>query len=298
MPVPNIYDGPIIDTHIHLWRYAEQTHPWLADQGLEALRRDHLPDHYAALAGALGIVGSIHVEAGRLSGECVAETQWLCDGKLPRGTGDRLVAHVPLGQPQAVALLEDQLACDRVVGVRDILSWHPDPQKTRLASASVMDDPVWRENFGHLERLGLSFDLLITPWQALDAYRLAMDHPAIPIAINHCGSPIDRDAEGMARWRAGLHQLAKAPNTVIKISDPVAYDPHWTAQSLREVILACLDAFGPARAMFGSDYPVSGLHIGFADWVDTMRTVARILDADEQARLFHGTATRIYRLAI
>ena len=39
----------------------------------------------------------------------------------------------------------------------------------------------------------MSFDLMISPWQATAARRLAEDFPDIQIVLNHCGSPMDRD---------------------------------------------------------------------------------------------------------
>ena len=289
------YAGPILDAHIHLWDYAPATHPWLSEDGLEALRRDHLPNDYLQLARPSGVTASVHVETGRPPAESVAETSWLDGLNLPIGVGDRIVAHISLDDTEAERLMEEQAGFGRVVGIRDILTWHPDPSLSRVKSRDHMDGPVWRRNFGLLARFGLSFDLLMSPWQAADAHRLALDHPDTVIAINHCGSPFDRDAEGMARWRDGLRLLASAPNMVIKISDPVAYDPEWTTASLSEVILACVESFGPTRAMFASDYPVSGLHIGFSEWVDVFSTAVASLSPDEQRAVFHDTAARVYR---
>ena len=289
------YDGPILDAHIHLWDYASATHPWLSQDGLETLRRDHLPSDYLQLAGPCGVTASVHVETGRPPVESVAETNWLAGLNLPIGVGDRIVAHIALNDAEAERLMEEQAGFERVVGIRDILTWHPDPSLSRVKSRDHMDGPIWRKNFGLLARFSLSFDLLMSPWQAADAHRLALDHPDTVIAINHCGSPFDRDAEGMARWREGLRLLASAPNVVIKISDPVAYDPQWTTASLSEVILTCVETFGPARAMFASDYPVSGLHIGFGEWVDVISMAVASLSADEQRAVFHDTAARVYR---
>ena len=289
------YAGPIIDAHIHLWRYSEPNYPWLADQSLEGLRKDHLPHDYLALAGSCGITGSVHVEAGRRAEDCIAETQWLNEADLPAGVGDRYVAHVPLGEPGAGRQLEQQAAHDRVVGIRDIMTWHPDPAKSRVGATDRMESPSWRRDFARLRHNNLVFDLLISPWQAQKTFELAAAHPDIVIAVNHCGSPMDRDRDGMNRWRDGLHRMAEAPNVVMKISDPVAYDPDWTEGRLREVIETCVEAFGPKRAMFATDYPVSGLHIGFSRWVDVFRQVVAAFSEDEQTEIFHGTAARTYR---
>ena len=115
--------------------------------------------------------------------------------------------------------------------------------------------------------------------------------------INHCGSPIDRDEAGMTGWRNGLKLLARPPNVAIKISDLVAYDHHWTLDSLRPVVRHCIDCFGTERAMFASDFPVAGLHASFDEVYGSFKTIVSDLTPEEQRALFHDTALRLYRLA-
>lgn len=291
-----MYTGPILDSHIHLYAYHQASYPWLAEPGLEALCSDHLPEAYAARARAAGITASVHVEAGRIAEECLDETRWLDELELPSGVADRFVAHVPLADPRAERLLDLQAAVDRVTGIRDIVAWHPDPAKARVTRERPTEDPVWRRNFARLADHGLCFDALMTPYQADEIRRLADDHPTVTIAINHCGSPLDRDRDGMARWLAGLELLAGAPNTVIKVSDPTAYDPDWTQESLSAVIRACVETFGPERAMFGSDDPLSGLFIPLGRWVEVFAAAIADLSDEEQRAVFHDTAARVYRV--
>jgi predicted TIM-barrel fold metal-dependent hydrolase len=161
-----------------------------------------------------------------------------------------------------------------------------------------MEDRAWRSGLAHVGRCGLSFDLMLFPAQMESARRLVMDFPEQLFVINHCGSPIDRDKEGMARWRRGLARLAEVDNVAVKISDLVAYDHHWTLASLRDVVDHCIDCFGPDRAMFASDFPVAGLRASFDQIFNAFREITAGLSESEQAALFHDTATRIYRLDV
>jgi len=295
------YNGPIIDAHHHFWDLSLGKHGWLeggpADDELAPLRRNHLAEDYEALALPEGIVASVHVEANWDPADPVGENRWLDTLQRSPGIAARYVAHAALLDPGAAAVLERHADNAHVVGIREILSWHPDPAKRRMPDNDRMDDPRWRANLARFSALGFSFDLLITPHQFESTRRLVADFPNVAFVLNHCASPIDRDAEGMRLWRDGLGELAAAPNVAIKISDPVAYDPQWSRESLTEVIDACIDAFGPERAMFATDYPVAGLHIGFAEWIDVFKDATRDLSADEQAALFAGTARRWYKLA-
>ncbi|WEK51856.1 MAG: amidohydrolase family protein [Candidatus Kaistia colombiensis] len=294
------YNGPIIDAHHHLWDLRLGKHGWLegghADDELAPLRRNHLAADYEALALPENIVASVHIEANWDPVDPAGESRWLDTLERSPGIAARYVAHAALLEPGAEAVLEQHAANGRVVGIREILSWHPDSAKRRMPDNERMDDPRWRANFARFRQHGFSFDLLITPHQFESTRRLVADFPDIAFILNHCGSPIDRDAESMRRWREGLGELAAAPNVAIKISDPVAYDPQWSRESLTEVVLACIDAFGPQRSMFATDYPVADLRIGFAEWIDVFKDATGGFSEAEQSALFEGNARCWYRM--
>ncbi|MER9617991.1 amidohydrolase family protein [Mesorhizobium sp. M0207] len=302
--MPKRYCGPIIDAHHHLWDLGLGRHPWLAptagERGglgeLGPLRRNYLPEDYLRDAGQHSVVATVHIEAGWAGDDCVGETRWLETLDKSRGVAARYVVHVPLANRQAPALVQAQAAFDRVVGVRDILSWDPDPARRFAARDGIMDDPVWRAGLSLLGRRRLVFDLMVFPRQLTGAARLAAAFPDQLFVLNHCGSPIDRDADGMRVWREGLRLLSERENVAIKISDLVAYDHDWTLDSLRSVVMHCIDCFGTRRAMFGSDFPVAGLHASFDAVYDSFKAIAGELSADEQTALFYGNARRIYRL--
>jgi predicted TIM-barrel fold metal-dependent hydrolase len=300
--VPTAYQGPIIDAHHHLWDLRLGKHPWLMPSAgargslgdLAGIRRNYLPEDYLADSKGQNIVASLHVEAGWLPGEGLDETRWLLSLDRPGGVARGLVAAVALADPKAPDLLAAQAALPGVVGVRDILAWSPG--QAFAARDGLMDDPAWRQGLRALPRLGLSFDLMVFPRQLAAATRLAADFPEVQFVLNHGGSPVERDAEGMALWRRGLRDLARNPNVAIKISDLVAYDPGWSLDSLRPVVSHCIDCFGPDRAMFGSDLPVASLYARPADLWSTFRALTADLAEAEQRALFHDTAARIYRL--
>jgi predicted TIM-barrel fold metal-dependent hydrolase len=296
------YDGPIIDAHHHLWDLSLGRHPWLGPGAgakgglgdLAPIRRNFLPEDYRRAAAGHPVVATVHVEAGWLASDCLGETRWLEGLDKTGGIAERIVAHVPLASADAPALIEAQAASGRVAGIRDILSWHPDPGRRFALRADLMDDPAWRRGLARLAGHGLVFDLMVFAHQLPDAARLVRDFPDLQFALNHCGSPIDRNEEGMRRWREGLALVGREPNVAVKISDLVAYDHDWTLGSLRPVVLHCIDCFGPERAMFASDFPVAGLHASFDEVYGSFKTITAAFSRDEQESLFHGTARRVY----
>ncbi|WP_062118824.1 amidohydrolase family protein [Aureimonas sp. AU40] len=300
------YAGPVIDPHHHLWDLALDCHPWLRKRpeggdmvfgSIEPIRRTYRREHYARDAARQTIVATVHVEAGWREDDPLSETRWLesqADDRIAR----RLVARVPLAHPRAEAFLEAEAARPRVVGIRDIVSWDPDPAKRFAPCPGLMSDPAWRNGLRAATKLGLVFDLMLYPPQMAEAQRLVADFPDTLFVLNHCGSPADRSPEGMRLWAEGLRALAQAPNLRLKLSDPVAYDPHWTEESLRRVIAHGIDCFGPDRAMFASDFPVTGLHASFDAIYGVFRAIAADLSPSEQAALFFDTANHTYRLGL
>ena len=133
------------------------------------------------------------------------------------------------------------------------------------------------------------------PYQAQAVFDIAQAYPKRQIIFNHWASPIDRDDAGMRRWRDGIALMASRPNIALKISNPGAYDPHWTSDSIKAVVHDCLNAFGVSRCMFGTDFPVAALQMSFDEiYTNFKQAVAHLPPADQRA-LFHDNARRFYR---
>ena len=291
------YGGPVIDPHHHLWDLSLKCHPWL-ERAAAPLRKDYGVADYLADVSGENIVATVHVEAGWSDAHPLEESRWLDGLDRRSGVARRYVARVALDRPDAAALLEAEAENPDVVGIRDIVSWHPDPAKSFAARPGRMADPAWRAGLAEVARLGLVFDLMLYPWQMEEALDLVRAFPDTLFVLNHGGSPADRTQQGMALWRQGLAALGAEENVRLKISDLVAYDNDWTLDSLRPVIDHCLACFGSGRAMFASDFPVAGLHASFAEVYDVFRTVAAGLSAGEQHALFFATANETYRLGL
>jgi predicted TIM-barrel fold metal-dependent hydrolase len=301
-----IYTGPLIDSHHHLWDIGMARHPWLVPApGREMvfgdpapLYRNYLPADLAADARRQNLVASVHVEAGWDRSDPIGETVWLSRLAGTERLPTVLVVYAPLDDPEVGKVLEAQSAFPLVRGVRFILSWHEDADKSFALRSDYMDDRQWLAGFALLAQFDLSFDLMLYPGQMAAAARLAARFPETVILVNHAGSPADRDVEGMARWRRGLRALAAQPNVRIKISDLVAYDHDWTLESLRPVVLECIEAFGTKRALFASDFPVAGLHATYDQLFGSFKTIVADLTPAEQRRLFHDNAQRDYRITV
>jgi len=278
-------------------------HPWLLSPdengplaAVKALSPTYLPAHYAAATKPHRVVGSVHIEALWDAHDPVGETRWLETLDKPDGIAARYVAAAPLGTAAAKDILQEQASFERVAGIRAILSHHPDSSKSIASNPEIAYDAAWRADVALLGELGLHLELMMYPYQAQIVADLANAFPDLQIIVNHCGSPIDRDAAGMQRWRAAIEQIASCRNVALKISNPGAYDPDWTPASIKAVVLACIQAFGIDRCMFGTDYPVSLLNMTVDQIYTNFKQAIEHLPEQDLRALFHDNAVRFYRL--
>jgi predicted TIM-barrel fold metal-dependent hydrolase len=301
-----LYPGPIIDPHIHLWDLRMDRHPWLRPAGdaiqalgdLDAIRRNYLVDDYRRDAADQNVVASVHIEAAwDRADDPLAEIEWLETLDKSSGVAARYIGFADLTAPNVAAVLDRLSEVRRCVGIRQMLSWHPSLQPKSFAPRpGIADEPDFRRGVALLARHRQILELMLYPYQAEEVARLAREFPEQIIIVNHCGSPIDRDREGMARWKAGLRLLGSEPNVEIKISALTAYDTSPTPESLREVALHCIECFGVERSMFGSDFPVGRLWTSFDAIFDGFKAIVHDFSEAEQSALFHENARRAYRI--
>lgn len=297
-------DLRIVDPHVHLWDLSRARYGWLQDDPLPnnpagdmaaIAHRNYLLDDYLADTAGWRVDKIVHVEAGQPIGQQLGETDWLQAMADRTGYPHGIVAGADLLDPDLDALLEAHAARANVRGVRQIVCWHADPLKT-YTDRDLLADPQWVAGFARLAQHGLSFDLQLYPSQMATAAVIAARHPDIPMVVNHAGLPTDRDAEGLALWRQGLRLLAANPQVSIKISGLGITDRAWTTESLRPIVLECIDAFGTERAMFASDFPVESVHGSFGDFYSAFAAITADFSAGERDRLFAANAEAIYRL--
>jgi predicted TIM-barrel fold metal-dependent hydrolase len=295
-------DLRIVDPHVHLWDLSRDRYGWLQDDPLPnnpagdmspIAHRDYLLKDYLADAAGWRVDKIVHVECGMPVGRQLAETDWLQELSDTYDYPQGIVAGADLLDPNLDALLEAHAARPNVRGIRQIVCWHTDPLKT-YTDRDLLAEPAWETGLARLARHGLSFDLQLYPSQMQAAAALAARHPGVPLIINHAGLPTDRDSAGMEQWRAGLRSLAALPHVSIKISGLGITDRAWTTDSIRPIILECIDAFGTGRAMFASDFPVERVHGTFDAFYSAFDAISADFSADERNQLFAANAEAIY----
>lgn len=272
----------IVDTHLHLVYKDRFSYPWL--EGAAALNRQWTAEDYFAAAERLGIESALHMEVDVAERDMEAETRFVV-GAHPRIVG--AIASARPESPDFPAFLDRLLAIDGVRGIRRILHTSPDELSTSETFAG---------NIRRLGDAGLPFDLCVLARQLPVGRELAEKCPDTQFVLDHCGVP-DVAGKALDPWRADIEALAALPNVAAKISGVVAYArADWTINDLRPFVEHVIESFGWDRVVWGSDHPVCTLTANLERWVETTQEIVAGASADEQARLFHRNAERIYHL--
>ncbi len=173
----------------------------------------------------------------------------------------------------------------------------------------------FRAGFRHLASRGLSFDALCYHPQILEVADLARAFPDTTIVLNHLGGPLGvgpyagkADAV-FADWRAKIDAIAALPNVVVKLGGinmdvngygweqrPKAPTSRDLADATRRWYEHAIQAFGPERCMFESNFPVDKLSCSYTVVWNSFKILTQGYSASERAALFHDTAARVYRL--
>ena len=119
-------------------------------------------------------------------------------------------------------------------------------------------------------------------------------YPALPIVIDHAAKP-DIAHDGLSAWRDGVKRIAAASHVRCKLSGlATEAGPYWDAEELKPYVDVLIEAFGPHRLMWGSDWPVLLLAGGYLQWLDVAEDLTAGLAEVERARIFGGTAAEFY----
>ncbi len=278
----------IVDAHHHLWDLGVRDQDWITGVALAPLRRDFLLGDYLPQARAAGVTASVVVQTVTVPGETPELLALAAAADLIAG----VVGWADLAAPGLAGRIAALVAApggDKLVGLRHPVQHEPDPQW--LARPEVL------RGLAAVADAGLVYDLVITPGQLDQAARAAAAVPELMFVLDHLGKP--PIASGSIQpWGRDLRRLAGLPNTACKLSGLVteADWSRWKVGDLRPYADIALDAFGPARTMFGSDWPVCTLAASYAEVVEATRDLAGQLSPSEREAVFAGTATSVYRL--
>ncbi|KAA9164404.1 amidohydrolase family protein [Amycolatopsis acidicola] len=315
-------DQPIVDAHHHLW--ARENFGYL----LDAFTDDVVASGHNVVASVYAECTSGWEESGRPDNlRAVGEARFVAAERQSTRRGplaDPLAGYVAyldaLDESTVRQAIEAHRAVPgaRLLGFRQSATWDPDPAVkviARTPPAGLLASDEFARGFRHIAEAGLTFDAWVFHTQLGDVEQLAQRFPGTTIVLDHAGGPIGlggyRDAEVFPAWATALRRLAARPNVHLKfggLAMPLRGE-HWhederppgsdvLAEHWAPWFTEAIEAFGTARTMFESNFPVDRISGHYGTLWNAFKRLAAALSEDEKDQIFRTTAVHTYGLRL
>lgn len=265
-----------VDAHHHVWIVARGDYGWMSPD-LPIARDYGLGDLRPLLAG---VTATVLVQAAPTE----AETDFML--AVARGSGGLVrgvVGWVDLAAADAPARVAARAADKLVKGLRPMLQ--------DIEDTEWILRPGVQPALAAMAAHGLRFDALIKPRHLAVIGRLAEMQPGLRVVIDHGAKP-DIAAGAFEAWAGPMARLAATTDWCCKLSGLVTEArASWSVDDLRPYVAHLLACFGPARLMWGSDWPVVDLAGGYARWREA---ALALIPATAQPAILGTTAARFY----
>ena len=275
-----------IDSHHHFWKYDPITYSWMNDK-MDILKVDYQPVDLKKEIAEVGIDGVVSVQAD----QSLRETDDLLEYAKVNDFILAVVGWLPLANDNVRDLMDKYADNSLLKGIRHVVQDEPD------------DDFILGEQFNRgvslLKEYNWVYDILIYERQLSPSIQFVDCHPEQIFVLDHIAKP--RIGDSMIEpWKTQMFEMAKRENVSCKLSG-IATEANWSEWKKEDLIPymdVALEAFGPDRMMFGSDWPVARLAVEYGPWVEICREFISTLSGDEQNLIEGDVASKVYGLNV
>ena len=273
-----------IDSHHHFWKYDPHTYSWMNEK-MEVLKVDYQPIDLRKEIEEAGIDGVISVQAD----QSLRETDDLLEHAKTNDFILGVVGWFPLADSNVKDLFDKYSNNQLLKGIRHVIQDEPD------------DNFILGEQFNRgvslIKDYNWVYDILIYERQLGPSIQFVDRHPEQIFVLDHIAKP--RIGESVIEpWKAQMYEMSKRENVSCKLSG-IATEAKWNEWKKEDLIPymeIALDAFGPGRVMFGSDWPVAKLAVEYGPWVEICRDFISSLSDNEKSLIEGRVALEIYGL--
>lgn len=271
-----------VDSHQHFWRIDRGDYGWLTAADHPVIYRDFLPQDLSLLMRRCRIDKTVLVQAAPTEAEtlfllALAETTPFIAG---------VVGWTDLGAPDAPARIAALAAHKGLLGLRPMLQ--------DIEDADWILRPSVEPAIAAMTSAGLRFDALVQPRHLPTLTRFLERHPDLPVVIDHAAKP-DIAGGVMEPWASQMRAIARGTGAFCKVSGMAnEAGPGWNTDRLRPFVDVLLEAFGPGRLMWGSDWPVLNEAGDYVRWVATANELMAVVPAADRGPIFGRNAAAFY----
>lgn len=272
-----------VDSHHHLWTLARGDYGWMTPD-LGPIYQDFAPLDLAPHLSAAGIEKTVVVQAA----DTLAETEFLLSLAADTPWIAGVVGWIDMEADSALADLARLAQNPLFKGIR--------PMIQSLADDDWILRPGLNRVFDALVEADLAFDALVLPRHLPQLLQRLTQHPDLRCVIDHCAKP-ELATGQIDPWRDDMARLARDSGAFCKFSGLVTEaGPGYTLDTLRPVAEHVIAEFGPARLMFGSDWPVLDLAGDYAGWLVMVEALIEGFGAEDLSGFWGGNAIGFYQL--
>ena len=276
----------IIDAHQHFWKYNPISHSWINDE-MAVLKKDFLPKDLAKIFKENQVDGCVAVQADQSETETLFLLELAEENSFIKG----VVGWVDLRAENVSERLEYFSKYNKLCGFRHIVQSEPD--------VNFMLGKNFQRGIEALAKHFYTYDILIFPTQLEAALKLVQQFPEQKFVIDHMAKPYIKDGK-INHWASHMQKIAENNNTFCKVSGIVteADWTGWTYKQIEPYLQVVMDAFGPDRLMFGSDWPVCLLAAPYWEVKGIVEKFTSSLSDKERHKIFAQNAIEFYGLSI
>ena len=274
----------IVDSHQHFWQVGRFDYPWMSPD-VEVLCRDYLPPALASVLNRNGVDKTIVVQASN----SLEETRWLLSLAEHNAFIGGVVGWVDLRSADVARQLDEFATHPKFKGVRHLVE--SEPADDWLTQQNTLNGLL------QLSSRALSYDLLVHTRHLEHVKKVADECPELHLVIDHLAKPPIARRE-IDEWAGEIKEIASRPNVWCKLSGLVteADWANWRVEDLQPYVEKVLEYFGPARMMFGSDWPVCLLAASYDQVLESFELLLAGLDDKDKRRVFSESAIEFYRI--
>jgi len=275
-----------IDSHHHFWKYDPVTYSWMNEK-MDILKVDYQPADLKNEIAEVGIDGVVSVQAD----QSLRETDDLLEHAKVNDFILAVVGWLPLADENVRDLMDKYADNSLLKGIRHVVQDEPDDN-------FILGDQFNR-GVSLLKEYNWVYDILIYERQLGPSIQFVDRHPEQVFVLDHIAKPRIGDSL-VEPWKTQMYEMAKRENVFCKLSG-ITTEANWSEWKKEELIPymeVALNAFGPSRMMFGSDWPVARLAIEYGPWVEICREFIATLSDHERTLIEGNVASKVYGLNV
>lgn len=247
-----------IDSHIHIYdTNREGSSVFLNPEKDQKIYYPHLVPEFLEVASPAGVNYAIVVEASKRR----EDNFWVMQ-KVDES--ENLLAFIANLDPRDTTFVSDLEELSKSKKFRGI--------RIRPKTEIDISSQDFIEKMGELAKRNLVLELRENygPIEAIE--KIALTYPNMNIIMNHmAGGRIQNGEIVPNSWNKRLKRLSALPNVYVKISmlytlsgeSPAPTEPEFYKAFIDRVV----DAFGPTRVFFGSNWTISEMHGSYANLI-------------------------------